>query len=383
MNKLMTKKFLGSLIVSLLILTGMSFAQNNYTVSLKNGVQVDDKTFEFDVDIVANSGGSFTLDSYQGALSFNKDITNGGKLSFSYIDGTSELKNLPNVGVQVTNADAIMELAFASSAGSDVISTTELKIGRFSIQNSKSFGNVSLNLAWNFDGSVNTIFVEKVEALTASSTDITDQINFVNLDYNTPLPVELTTFNGSLNGKDVQLDWATATELNNFGFEIQRTVVSDKANDEKWEKIGFVEGQGTSNSPKSYSFTDKNVSQKGKVAYRLKQLDSDGSFKYSDKVELDLVPVKYELGQNYPNPFNPSTQIKYSLPFESNVKITIYNMIGEVVTQLVNKVEGAGSYSLTFNASNIASGAYIYAIEANAVDGSKSFKSVKKMMLMK
>ena len=192
-----------------------------------------------------------------------------------------------------------------------------------------------------------------------------------------PLPVELNSFNAKVTGSNVELQWKTTTEVNNHGFEVER-----KANDNEsstWEKVGFVEGNGNSNSPKDYSYTDKNITGGSKFSYRLKQVDNNGNFTYSDKVEVKVVPNKFELFQNYPNPFNPSTTIKFSLPADSRVAINIYNILGERITELINGDYKAGFYKVQFNSANLslASGIYFYTIE------SQNFKAVKKMILMK
>jgi len=197
------------------------------------------------------------------------------------------------------------------------------------------------------------------------------------LDYGPPLPVELSSFNAKVKGSNVELLWKTTTEVNNHGFEVER-----KMNDNEsavWEKVGFVAGSGNSNSPKDYTFVDKNVTGGAKFSYRLKQIDNDGSYTYSNNVEVEVVPEKFELFQNYPNPFNPSTTIKFSLPQDSRIAINIYNILGEKITQLLNADYKAGYYKIQFNSTdfNLASGIYLYTIE------SKNFKAVKKMVLMK
>ena len=141
---------------------------------------------------------------------------------------------------------------------------------------------------------------------------------------NEPLPVELSSFSASLFDSKVKLNWETATEVNNYGFDILRQAQDDK----DWVKIGFITGNGNSNSPKNYSFEDKSVLS-GKYSYKLKQIDNDGKYEYSKTIEVDLgFPTKFEISQNYPNPFNPITTIRYSLPLASNVKLTIYNTLG-------------------------------------------------------
>ena len=191
------------------------------------------------------------------------------------------------------------------------------------------------------------------------------------------IPVELISFKALTDGRNIQLDWTTASEQNNSGFEIQ------KKNNDVWEKIGFVAGSGTTTEYKSYSFVDENLSE-GKYFYRLKQIDYSGSYEYSDAISADItIPSVYSLEQNFPNPFNPSTVIKYSIADESSVKLLIYNSIGEKVSELINKTQSAGDYELKFDGSKLSSGIYFYSLEANSLIGKRDFKSIKKMILVK
>jgi len=193
-----------------------------------------------------------------------------------------------------------------------------------------------------------------------------------NLDY--PLSVELISFTASVSNEIVLLNWSTATETNNKGFEILRFT----QNDDSWKSIGFVPGFGTTTEPKSYSFTDEAVST-GIYSYRLKQIDFDGTFKYSNEinVEIDFTPKEYVLYQNYPNPFNATTMIKYDLTNTSDVSLIIYDMLGRKVKELVNTRHQAGRYEIHFNASTLTSGVYVYQIIAD------KFINSKKMILMK
>ena len=192
------------------------------------------------------------------------------------------------------------------------------------------------------------------------------------INYVGSIPVELVSFGASVQGNSVNLTWQTATELNNSGFEIQR-----KSENSQWEKIGFVEGKGTTTEKHNYSFSD-NYSGQGTVSYRLKQIDFDGTSAYSKVVNVDLnAPADFKLNQNYPNPFNPSTTFSFTIPKASNVKLNIYNQIGQQVGELVNKNLEAGSYNYTWNAVNQSSGIYFYELQAN------EFKSVRKMTLIK
>jgi hypothetical protein len=186
------------------------------------------------------------------------------------------------------------------------------------------------------------------------------------------VPVELSSFTANVIGKSVKLNWQTETEVNNYGFEIERSVAKNS-----WEKIGFVNGSGNSNSQKKYSFTDENVLSE-KYSYRLKQVDNDGQFEYSKTIEVSLIkPAQFSLEQNYPNPFNPNTTIKFSIPEASNVKVVVFNLLGEEIKTLLNEQKESGTHSVIFNATNLNSGVYLYKIEAG------SFIQTRKMTLVK
>ena len=187
------------------------------------------------------------------------------------------------------------------------------------------------------------------------------------------VPVELVSFAASVNKSDVTLTWMTATELNNSGFYIER-----RTGEESWSNLGFVQGHGTTTETQSYTFIDKSVPS-GIYNYRVKQVDFDGSFKYYDlnqEVEI-IAPIIFALSQNYPNPFNPTTRIKYSVPVDGLVNIAVFNLLGEKVANVVNTAQKAGNYELTFDATNLASGMYVYRMEAG------DFVSIKKMVILK
>ena len=194
------------------------------------------------------------------------------------------------------------------------------------------------------------------------------------LTYNNVTPVELTSFTASLSVSSVQLNWVTASEINNSGFEILRHA----QNEYDWRKIGFVQGFGTTTESKSYSFIDENV-REGIYKYRLKQIDFDGTCKYSDEVEIIVESTSNEfvLDQNYPNPFNPTTTINYSLKDNSQVSLKIFNTLGEEIKTLVNEIKPAGNFQVEFDASELPSGVYIYRMQAG------DFVSTKKMLMLK
>lgn len=186
------------------------------------------------------------------------------------------------------------------------------------------------------------------------------------------VPVELTSFSAQVSEKNVLLKWETATEANNYGFQIERRMEKSS-----WQNIAFVEGHGTSNAPKDYSYLNE-VQLSGKYYYRLKQIDFGGTFDYSTIVEIVINnPQSFALNQNYPNPFNPSTSIQFSLPQQTQLKISLYNILGELIETIAKGVFEAGYHKVAFNSINLPSGTYIYRIE------SKDFVEAKKMVLMR
>ena len=187
------------------------------------------------------------------------------------------------------------------------------------------------------------------------------------------IPVELTSFTANVNTLgQVVLNWETATEINNQGFEIERRTESSE-----YRTVGFVEGHGSTTETQSYIYTDV-TAENGINYYRLKQIDYNGTYAYSDEVEVDVTgPLTFDLAQNYPNPFNPTTNIKYSVSETGNIKLSVYNIVGEEVAVLVDGFSEAGFFEVTFDASNLSTGVYLYKLQsANSVQ-------IKKMMLLK
>jgi subtilisin family serine protease len=186
------------------------------------------------------------------------------------------------------------------------------------------------------------------------------------------VPVELVSFTGEFVNGSVKLNWITATETNNSGFEVER-----KSGNGIWEKAGFVPGAGTKTSQSVYSFSENKLVA-GKYLYRLKQIDLDGTTAYSQEVEVDMgIPTEFTLDQNFPNPFNPNTIIRFALPVAGGVSLNIYNTLGEKVASLINKEMAAGYHEVSFNASELPSGLYLYELRSG------DFSSVRKMLLMK
>lgn len=250
-------------------------SQPDYNMKLTNGVKVNDNTIEFDV-LVKGVQSTFTLTSYQCSFSFNSSIANGGELMFNYIDGTSELINLPTFAIGINTDDNQSKLTFASMPGADIVNEANIRVGRFRLTNTIAFANLDPNIQWNFTGNVSTI----------------------------------------LTGDNFQNITAPLNHTSNL------TLASNPEN------------------------TD--------------------------------LPTEFKLLQNYPNPFNPTTNISFDLPKESHVSLTVYNILGQEVGQLVNERFDAGSHSVEFIGNSLASGTYICKLDVN-----KDFVQTIKMILMK
>lgn len=199
------------------------------------------------------------------------------------------------------------------------------------------------------------------------------------------LPVELASFSAAMLSGKVNLKWQTKTEINNYGFEIEKSISPVSAS--SWNKVGFVQGKGNSSSESEYTFTD-NTSPMVTTYYRLKQIDFNGAYEYSGTVELSVkTPSAFELMQNYPNPFNPSTTISYSLPEDAFVKLNVYDITGRQLCVLVNEKQQAGVHSLQLDAENSgirnASGVYLYQLITAGSSSGEKYSAVRKMVLLK
>jgi uncharacterized protein (TIGR02145 family) len=258
-----------------------------------------------------------------------------------------------------TNASGFSALLGGSRGGSAFSS-----IGLYTLGWTSTEIAAGTSYDWQLDGSDNKIYFFNPPKQYAFSVRC--------LNDNYPLPVELGLLTAVADGRAVHLNWSTQTEKNSDKFNIERNTISSN-----WDFIGSVKAAVLSNSPKQYSFIDKNL-QSGNYQYRLKMIDNDGTFEYSKVIETEVaIPKNYELSQNFPNPFNPNTVISYSLPLASNVRLIVYNSLGQTVKVLENGFKNAGSYSVNFNASELPSGTYYYKIEVG------QFSQIKKMMLLK
>lgn len=295
----------------------------------------------------------------------------------TFLQGTwPEFKNFPglyegdNVGLFQSDGTGIFCLSYGNAAQAGLITGN---YGQVTIPNTTNL-TAGDEVYWsgkdpNTNAGNPSYWVVQAYRLATPKT--------LNPGDNSALPVELTSFAVSVDGNTVNLSWKTATEVNNYGFELERT-----SGNNGWQKIGFVAGAGNSNTPKSYYFTD-NPSGGTSFSYRLKQLDVDGNFKYYDAITVSFTAsTEPELMQNNPNPFNPSTTIKFYIPNTSDVTIRIYDMLGKEVTTLFDKQSTAGFHNVYWNGKDsrgefVSSGVYLYRLTAG------NFSETKKMNLLK
>jgi hypothetical protein len=242
----------------------------------------------------------------------------------------------------------------------------------------------------------------KAAPITSVSIDIDGQLRHpltpymgADEDSSAPLPITLSSFAARVLGgnRGVRLEWTTLSEVNNYGFRVQRRSSGDSA----WTELpgSFQPGGGTTHEPRHYAWTDSTV-RSGAWSYRLKQIDLDGTVWYSEGVEVEFptsvgeeeLPTVYALHQNYPNPFNPSTRVGYDLPALSRVSVRVYDLLGRTVATLVEGTSEAGRHVAEWKGLNdaglvVPSGVYFVRMEAKAVNGNGHHTAVRKMVLMK
>lgn len=242
----------------------------------------------------------------------------------------------------------VLKYQIVAGTNNDILS---LFVFSSSIPETEPAANVSITSSGSADPAGLNIF--SLEQHSSGANFIIDGIRIATTWANAPLPVELTSFTANVTKYNLLLNWETATETMNHGFEVERSL--DKSN---WEKVGFVNGNGNSNSPKQYSFEDR-ISEAGNLFYRLKQIDTDGTAEYSEPIEvLVAMPTKVELHQNYPNPFNPVTNISYSIPERTSVLLRVFDISGQLVQTLVHGFQEAGVHTASFNGEALPSGMY-------------------------
>ncbi len=366
---------------------------------LVNGVKNIDSTTSYTFTnvtsphtIVAHFSNTYSITSsaVNGTITPNGNtmVTYGNNQTFTY---------LPNVGYHfdsivvdgVKNMDSTTSYTFTNVTSPRTI-TAYFSINKYTIVPTVTNGTIIPNVpvqvnhgnSQTFTYTPNTGYhfssvivggienLDSTESFTYTNITSSDTIKVV-FDANDP--IKLTSFIATTKQNKTELQWSTATEINNFGFEIQVT----KKEKEEWQKVGFVEGNGSTNTPQNYVFINKNTFA-GKYLYRLKQIDKDGKFEYSNSIEVEVAaPKTFSILQNYPNPFNPTTTIQYEVPHNALVMIKVYNVLGEEIATLVNEEKAAGVYEVQFDGSKLPSGMYFYELIT------QKFSQIKKMMLVK
>ena len=366
------KKMTTIIFVALLALLGKELFAQNTGIAYVENPQVNDLVFSWELHFERTNAWSpgllqNALGNSSASFNFNASALANPSLVIEP-GGPLDNANYPSVTVQNINDKCIVNIGFALNALAGQL-PLNVKIKLLTISMDITNNGVTAGLNWD---ALNTGFFDNADVTIVTTLSGSSDIS---------LPVELSLFTGLVNKNKVDLKWQTKTEVNNQGFNIERRI-----NEGEWNILGFVKGHGNSTTPKEYSYSDKDIYAGGnKFQYRLKQMDYDGSFEYSDVVEVEVVPTQYELSQNYPNPFNPSTTIKFSLPEQTQMKLNLYNMLGQLVETIAEGNYEAGNYKINFNASALPSGAYFYRMESNvpSTGSGQSFVQVKKMLLLK
>lgn len=307
-------------------------------------------------------------------------VVNGGtQTGFSAKVPFTATEKRMNVRVKSTHAPIQVRLKVEDYLDATKTCETEATVTTANVWQTLTFdfgnpaaGTAALNLTYYYNKASIFFNFGVTGAVAGEKTYYFDDVYF-----GAPVvPVELTSFTSAVNKNVVTLNWTTATETNNRGFEIERSTGNGE-----FVKAGFIPGHGTTVQPEAYSFSE--AMAQGSYTYRLKQIDFDGSTEYSHTVYADVLPVVFALEQNYPNPFNPSTKISYSVQTDCNVSLNVYNSLGQLVASPVNSNVAAGNYSVTFDASHLGSGVYYYILKATGSNGNELFKSSRKMIVTK
>lgn len=321
--------------------------------------------------------------SATGSLTFQIVLYSSGKILFYYNNMDATL-NSATVGIENAAGTIGLQVAYNSNY---VANNKAVKIAAEpdwltnNIPGGTIYNGNSMNVVLTLRSEDFPIGNYSMDFKVTSNDPVTPSVTIPVKMKVAVVPVELTNFIAETIKNDVLLTWSTATEKNNRGFEIQRIVGNPQSSIGNWERIGFVEGKGTNTKVVDYSYLIKGNGV-GKYSYRLKQIDFDGSFTYSPIVEAEVqAPSEFALYQNYPNPFNPSTFIEYSLPEKADVKISIFTAFGELVRTVYSGTVEPGYYKISFDASELASGTYVYRLEAST--GNRDFVDSKKMIFLK
>jgi len=342
---------------SYISLSGSLFVPNTLSVTSESGCVNDtiavpftienmDQFTAFQFDVTLPSEAAFIPNS----VVLNSLRANGHSLSYSI---------QPNGALRIL-AFSLNQNLFKSNSG---------EVVRFNVKLNSPLGTYPITISNLLIGNV-------------LNQNIASGFNNGNIEIDNPLPVELNSFSTKCIINNISLMWETKSEINSSFFIVERSISKD-GNISYWQKIGEMKASGNSNSPKEYSYLDKNLNS-AKYQYRLKMVDDNGSFNYIKIIEAEVAaPKMFNVSQNYPNPFNPSTVINYTIPFEGSVSIRFYNSIGQLISEVNESTRQAGYYDLNFSASGLSSGIYFYSVSAVSSDGKITLNSVKKMMILK
>jgi hypothetical protein len=322
-----------------------------------------------DVDIVYDT----TLLRYAGGTDWSPQLSDSNGYVKRIKNNMSEIGTFQSVRIIVT-APYLNDSGYISNTGYDLQEQyATIVIIHFTILSNTGTATLTIKNITNQAG----LFVNpgnQPNTFDVASMTLSDPVII-----NEPLPVEITSFTSAVMNNDVKLIWKTSFEMDNQGFEIQRTDLNPNSD---WTNLGYVSGHGTTQNSNNYAFEDKNI-RTGKYKYRLKQNDYNGNFKYFDlnnNVEIG-VPLKFDVSQNYPNPFNPITKIDYQIPENGKVKLIIYDILGREIKNVVNETKEGGYYSEVINAGSLSSGVYMYRLTFEG--NNNKFTITKKMSLIK
>ena len=312
-------------------------------------------------------------------------IYNTGTISVSHSNatGATSVTSLSDVPLTINKRSNMSWTIAQSGLDLGTGNTMGIQITAGGIQGVTALADIALTKGSSKAGGtlVTATGSTSIPIMARTGMSLTDIANtfYIGATANSPLPVELTFFTISATEQSIVLHWSTATETNNYGFEIER-----KESDQ-WRKVGFIEGHGTTNTPQSYSFADNSAS--GKAAYRLKQIDRDGKFEYSKEVDViaTKTPNMFVLSQNYPNPFNPTTMISFGLPSNAMVSLKVYDALGREVSTLLSGELPAGTYSEQWSGEGFPSGEYFYRLQARQTSSGQAgvFTETKRLILLR
>ena len=338
------------------------------------------QTFDLHFVVVTNDGANYGVKIQMRASSaFNLGSSN---LFFAFNTAALDSPSLQNAwnysgsnysAMTITRnpTEVSVNIVLNSPGTGSALPATYTDVATIQFKTTNPAGNS--NLVW--DGTATAVF--KDDELTLVSADSLNNLN------TSPLPIELSTFTGSaVSLNEIRLEWSTLSEVNNYGFFVQRH--SSKELAFKDLSGSFVPGHGTTVKPFHYSYVDNSPKTDTLYYYRLRQQDQDGTMHYYPGITVssvdiaDLAPKEFHLFQNYPNPFNPSTALKFSVETDGRTTLRVYNILGQVVATLFDEVARAGQYyTVHFNGASLASGVYFFRLQT------QSKSDLKKMLLMK